>query len=352
MSNKYIVPIGVLIAAVLISVGGFLILNPYQPGSPDNAPDNDSYVEPSEGEAHSFMPELKVTEDASKQNADVPLKVGKKYEYKTTMQNTYEDMECKTKESEEEYYRRMQMYYSGMDEKGNNNLTQPELPPGCERKNKTTTTSSTTEYNVEKTERAEGKDCYVVSVKPKQDMEEIKKSIREYKSDASEEEIEKMAEQQKAMAEQQTTTYYYDKENGKIIKIVMKMGNTEMTYTEDLANVMSTMMGMYMGFPVLSQWMLALDENFRWIQTIEEKGGEKHKAEIEYKFVETEKANNRECFKVEITLKDKSSVKSEGYSSMDMKTIVWIDKEKRILVKSQTKAEGLMTSETNLIPES
>ncbi|PKP56516.1 MAG: hypothetical protein CVT89_06095 [Candidatus Altiarchaeales archaeon HGW-Altiarchaeales-2] len=102
------------------------------------------------------MPELKVTEDALKQNADVPLKVGKKYEYKTTMQNTYEDMECKTKESEEEYYRRMQMYYSGMDEKGNNNLTQPELPPGCERKNKTTTTSSTTEYNVEKTERAEG----------------------------------------------------------------------------------------------------------------------------------------------------------------------------------------------------
>jgi len=233
MSNKYIVPIGVLIAAVLISVGGFLILNQHQPVSPGNTPDNESYVEPLESKAHPFMPEFKVTEDALKQNADVPLKVGKKYQYKTTMQNTYEQVDCKDEKSQKEYSRQMGMYYNSMDEKGNNNLTQPELPSGCERKNKTTTTNSIMEYNVEKTERAEGKDCYVVSVKPKQDIEEIKKSIREYMSDASEEEIEKMAEQQKAMAEQQTTTYYFDKENGKIMKIVMKMGNTEITYTKD-----------------------------------------------------------------------------------------------------------------------
>ncbi|OQX20999.1 MAG: hypothetical protein BWK75_04105, partial [Candidatus Altiarchaeales archaeon A3] len=327
-------------------------LNPHQPVSPGDAPDNDSYVEPSEGGAHPFVPEFKVTEDALKQNADVPLKVGKKYQYKTTMQNTYEQVDCNNKKSQEEYYRMMQEYYSSMDKNSNNNLTQPKLPAGCERKNKTTTINSITEYNVEKTERVEGKDCYVVSIKPKQDIEEIKKSIREYMSEASEEEIEKMAEQQKAMAEQQTTTYYYDKENGKIMKIVMKMGNTEMTYTEDLANVMSSMMGMYMGFPVFSQWMLALDENFRWIQTIEEKGEGNHKGEIEYKFVENEKANNREYFKVEITFKDKSQVKSEGYAPIDMKMIVWVDKEKRILVKSQTKSEGLMTSETNLISES
>ncbi|CEG12744.1 exported hypothetical protein [groundwater metagenome] len=352
MSNKYIVPIWVLIAAILISAGGFLILNPHQSVSPSNTPDNGSYVEPSESDAHSFMPEFKVTEDALKQNADVPLKVGKKYQYKITMQSTYEQLDCKDEKSQEEHNRRMEVYYRGIDENSNNNLTEPELPPGCERKNKTTTTNSITEYNVEKMEKAEGKDCYVVSIKLKQDTEEIKKSIRKYMKDASEEEIEKRAEQEKAIAEQQTTTYYFDKKNGKIMKIVMKMGNTEMTYTEDLANVMSSMMVTSMGLPMLSQWMLGLDENFRWIQNIEEKGAEKHKAEIEYKFVEIEKANNRECFKVEITFKDKPPVKSDMDSSIDMKMIVWVDKEKRILVKSQTKSEGLMTFETNLISES
>jgi len=353
MSNRYVVPIGVLVAAILIIAGGYLILNSNQQSSPSSENRNESYIEPSESEGHSFMPEINVTEEELKQNADVPFKVGKKYVYKTRMQNIYEEVECNDDKSQEEYYKRMAKRYEENDTKSN--ITEPELPAGCERKNGTTTTIVITEYNVEKIEKAEGKDCYVVSVKSKEDIEEIKKNLREHMKDASEKEIEEIAKQEQSTMEQQNTTFYFDKETGKMVKVVTKMGNMEMTFTKDMANVMVNLMGMAASYPVFSQWMLALDENFRWTQTMKmDEGGKKYEAEIKYKVIGSEKINNRECFKVEITFEDKSSVPS---GTNNIQTIIWVDKEKRILVKGETKMKGMRilgatNSETNLISES
>ncbi|PKP59521.1 MAG: hypothetical protein CVT88_05385 [Candidatus Altiarchaeales archaeon HGW-Altiarchaeales-1] len=96
MSNKIIVAIGILIAAVFIIVGGYLILNPSSQGEGNGGVSNgdESYIEQTAGTAHSSMPEYKVTEENLNQNANVPLTVGKKYEYKTTQQMTMQTLIC------------------------------------------------------------------------------------------------------------------------------------------------------------------------------------------------------------------------------------------------------------------
>ncbi len=334
MSNKYIVPTGVLIVTILIIVGGFLIFSPLYQGEDDkrNISNNDSYFEPVVSNAH--LPALVVTEAELKPNAKVPFAVGKKYEYKTIAQASFEVADCKEPQEINGHLEIVEStaIYTNMD-------GSEKLPEGCVMKNMTSTQKANVEFYVKGIERVENEDCYVVSAKIEQETPAGQ--------DTSEKGNMKSYDISSGMMEQQNMTYYYNKETGKMMKIVIKNRNTETTYTKDLANAMLTTQGGNMPFLVFSQWMLSLDENFNWIQTKEDKEWG-HKAKIEYKVVCVEKINNKDCFKVEIMTKDKSYLNI----TTETKMTIWVDKEKRILVKADEREGGSVTAETNLIFES
>jgi len=356
MLNKNIVPIGILIAAVFIIVGMFLILNPSHSGGGNiEIPNgNESYIEQTESTVSS-MPEYKVTEENLNLNANVPLKPGKKYEYKTTTQMTFQTLMCNG-----QITRNLNQMSPNQEPNGNQNqgnLTE-QLPEGCVYVNRTSTQIMDTEFYVgEKTEKVENKDCYVVSISTKREISNEERNMTSRLSPQQQQRLQNLSQQQ-------NTFYYYDKETGKIMKVITKTGNTELTFTGDLANAMlnmgrtftrnlmnatqinatrnRNMGGMSLDIPVFSQWMLALNENFMWSQIVDEQTGG-YKVEMTYKVIGAEKINNMDCFKVEITLSENNKINA--------KWIVWVSKEKRILVKMQRITGDIISAETNLISE-
>ncbi|OIQ06360.1 MAG: hypothetical protein COS36_05770 [Candidatus Altarchaeum sp. CG03_land_8_20_14_0_80_32_618] len=62
-----------------------------------------------------------------------------------------------------------------------------------------------------------------------------------------------------------------------------------------------------------------------------------------YKVTDVEKINNRDSFKVEITLSKNNKINTRW--------IVWVDKEKRIFVKMQRITGCITGAETNLVYE-
>lgn len=102
-----------------------------------------------------------------------------------------------------------------------------------------------TVFEVEKVERYKEKECFVITLMLKQNLEEIKSRMKEYMKDASEEEIGNAVKEQQKMMESMKTFLCYSKDDGKIMKIVAKAGNTEMTFTDDMTDFMliSVMMG-------------------------------------------------------------------------------------------------------------
>ncbi len=337
MSNKYIVPIGVLIAAVLISVGRFLILNPQNSSqTSENQDNNPGVIEPSFTEAH--PPKITVSAAELQKNAKPSFKVGNKYKYKQTSQNTIQTTDCTTPGGHGSTT--MVIMSTGSNDGSNEgNFT---VPPGCVMKNETRTQNIIIEFAVEKTERVEGKECFVISEKSKTEISE------EQKENMSKDEI----MMQEAMSNY-ITYYYYDKESGKIIQVKYSSPDgSATTITGTMAESSSTHSTLF------SDWMLAMKDDFIWEQMTNTSSDMYEGTDIStYTVKGREKVNNNDCFEVEITETVEDNIKDptmKGKKNHKYKTTrtMWVDVNKRIIVKQITKLGGLTTSTTELIDES
>ncbi len=368
MSNKYIVPIGALIVAILIITGGFLLLNPHQPGSSGNAPeDHDNhlgeFIENSSAGAHALK--ITVSAEELQKNTKPSFKVGKKYKYKTTSQGYCMIIEkfnpdgsprgtsssCSSIPPTNETYKIVFTdNEAGGGVSGGDEGTVFYLPKGSKYdiKNETNIQIITDELSVEKIERVNKSDCFVISKVEKESSEEIKKQNNASKSYMPE-----------PYTPQMHLYYYYDKENGKLVQITAEGGGyssdpygnveshiTNKTYTGEESEFIG-------GSIVFSEWMLALNDNFIWerISNISI-GSDISSTTFTYAVEGREKVNNRDCFKVEVTEKtERNNIKSSGMKKVVKTSIVWVDVTERILVKQITKFEGLTTSTTELTDE-
>ncbi|ODS38390.1 MAG: hypothetical protein A7315_12420 [Candidatus Altiarchaeales archaeon WOR_SM1_79] len=348
MNNRLIVPIGVLIAAVLIIAGGYMIFNDSSKTSDDSGyEDDDDVVEYTAREA--FMPEIKVKSDELTRNAPVPFKVGEKYKYRSTRQHTFTRYDPDDYEETEEVIMDRETGEPRM-------ITRTRPKEDAKEINETRTDTAEIEFFVENMEKAEGRDCYAVSVKVREEISKEEKSeMRKY---MSEEEMAGEIREREELMEQQKILFYYDKDTGKTTQVKMDMGGgEEMTFKDDFAEFIATAaLGEMTGGSMFSGWMLSLNENFRWKQEIEiaEKfgSGEKHSGKItmEYRVVDMEKTDGRECFKVEIVGRmEEDEQESFPDESDKIEMTLWVDVDKRIMVKQQTKQGNFMTTETNLV---
>jgi hypothetical protein len=298
MNNKLIVPIVILIAGVLILVGGYMILTPHQESIDEGQDDTEEHVGESSSGAH--MPKMTVSAERLEKNAKPSFEVGKKYKYKTTSQRTENyctDRWCK---------------------------------------NETRMYNMLSEFSVEKTERIDGKECYVVSRRI--DRKFTAEEKREMRRGMSEEVIEELEKR----VNSRVTNFCYDKETGRCTQVKESSWNSDITLTKEMAESAA------LESILFSEWMLALSDDFIWERKINSSHDMGEEIEIEEYLVNgREKVNGRECFKVEIT----SKIDDIGKQKRNSITIIWVDVKERIMVKTTTRWEGLSTSETELVDE-
>ncbi len=277
--SRFKLPIGLFIIIVLLSIGGYLILSPSEIENnkgniseyktdlelKDNNFEDNVVIESSEKEAKQTY---NVFTEKLEKNAEVPFRVGQKLGY--------------------------------------------EFTGGEEGKDT---------YTVEKMERIDGKDNYVIRAETKGLIIISPEDISTFRA---------------------VTVYYYNKDTGEITMIkkglegegIVKGDKAKLEVASD---------------SIFAPWMLALDDNFKWKlnynKTLEEEGT--YLGEREFEVIEREKVNGRTCFKVELK-------KSRMDTMTNIKKIVerrylWIDVEKRILVKRQIMYENIVISEKNLV---
>ncbi|PKP57215.1 MAG: hypothetical protein CVT88_09195 [Candidatus Altiarchaeales archaeon HGW-Altiarchaeales-1] len=179
------------------------------------------------------------------------------------------------------------------------------------------------ECNVEKLERINGKDCYLLVSKTQTSLPDnspLKAILSE-------------------------TKHWVDKDTGKIIKTsiqesmiqqkgkVIEMPSSEAT----IPNETSDIYGNIMYYP----WMLALDDNFE-MKVNENSQGIKTSFVSVFKVIGKEKINDRDCFKVELRVLDENK-------HVLLRENIWVDIKKRVLVKAETYSENLKVGEVNLI---
>ncbi len=179
------------------------------------------------------------------------------------------------------------------------------------------------ECMVEKLERINGTDCYVL-------VSTIQKSLPDnspLKATISE------------------TKDWVDKDTGKIIKMsarksmIQQNGKVIETPSSEAMtpNETSEIYGNIIYYP----WMLALDDNFE-MQINENGQGIKTTFVSVLKVIGKEKINNRDCFKVELRALDENK-------HVLLRENIWVDIKKRVLVKAETYSENLKVGEVNLI---
>ncbi|PKP56517.1 MAG: hypothetical protein CVT89_06100 [Candidatus Altiarchaeales archaeon HGW-Altiarchaeales-2] len=336
MSNKYIVPIGVLIAGIFIIAGSYMILNPQNPSQTSgNNTKNTEFTESSSAEAH--LPKITVSAGELQKNADISFEVGKKYKYKETSQEPTQTMVCRTPGGGESV-----MIMSGrvVNENETNTST---VPPGCVVKNEIKTLNTVIEYTIEKIERDDGQDCFVISQKNEMEISE------EQKENMTQDEM--MTQE---MMQGHTIYYYYDKRTGKLVQVKQSSldGSSITTITGSMAEIFASEKSLF------SEWMLALKDDFIWEQKINTSSDIfEERNSITYVVKGREKVANRDCFNVEIT----ETMEGEGEDIMtkDIKTFerkttrtMWIDVNARIIVKEIEKSGNLITSTFELVDES
>jgi len=169
-------------------------------------------------------------------------------------------------------------------------------------------------FTVESIEYVDNDECYVVSK-----VDQISDPLTE------------------EMIETGATTSYINKENGEIVKIDLGPDSEDFSL-EDSTRVVEGN-GMY------APWMLDLEEGVKWSHTIT---SSKNFAIIyEYDVGGKEKIGDRECFKVEVTIFEKSP-KGESEKTNE-RLILWVDTNKRILVRLNGLIGDLKIMEMNLI---
>ncbi len=137
--------------------------------------------------------------------------------------------------------------------------------------------------------------------------------------------------------------YYFDKETGKLLQLKEIVPNHRFTLKSDRA-LLESMKSEAM---IFEDWMLALTDDFNWKRTIDS-GQEGLKIIINYGVVDTEKIGNRECYKVKIKIMSESVYKqmdgdiTQVPDEQVLKSTIWVDKNERIMVKSQSKVGDIV----------
>ncbi len=137
-----------------------------------------------------------------------------------------------------------------------------------------------------------------------------------------------------------TLKVWVDKDAGKIIKSQMSRiykGN-EISSESIIPNKTSEIYGNIMYYP----WMLSLDDDFEMKVNENSQGIEKTSSASVFKMIGKEKINDRDCFKVELRVLDENK-------RVLLRENIWIDIKKRILVKSESYYENLKVGDINLI---
>jgi len=175
-------------------------------------------------------------------------------------------------------------------------------------------TSIIVTYNIEKIERVNKSDCYVIHAKA------------HHLSESSQDD---------------EYVIYITKDNGELIKATMESmvpdeKGTLVPYQIDLdPSIAET--GFYGGFLIgdfmLQRWMLSLSKDFKWRTYSNTTINEKHIEEIfEYEVKDIESVNGKKCFKVEIRAFNVEG----GASRTTIRKILWVDIDNRVLVKAIT----------------
>lgn len=331
-TNKYIVPIGILIAVIFIIAGGFLVLNPHHPDSPgtwDDADDNESYFEPTQN----FIPDVKVQEGELKRNADLRLKTGNRYNY--------------------EYKFTIPLNLMTGGGRTDNNQTDKKDVPDVNMK-----MSGSMDVVVDRKERYNKSDVFVLtwtSLMKYENLEELMMAEKKG-NEMTQQEMQQMTMLKEGI---NTSGETWISNDGKPVKMVTKRFGMEIT-TEGEKAEGSSMMGGFGANMMIQPWMLALNENFEWTKnTTVNMSGVKSTSSERYKVVNVEetdtKAGRRKCYKVEkeslssIDMSEKSKVAAN--TKISGKSVLWIDYNKRILVKAENWMENLKIGTIELANE-
>ncbi len=332
MSNKYIVPIGVLIAAVLIIVGGYVVLNPYQPGSSgtgDNINDNESYIE----ETQNFIPDIKIQQGELKRNADLQLKIGNKYRY--------------------EYNFAVPLNLTMAV--GGSNETDKDVPKVNIKM------SGSMDVVVDRKERYNKSDVFVLKstgVMKYENLDELMAAWTKGKERTQEEMQQEMQSMNMLKEGINTSGETWLNNDGKTVKIITKVFGMEVTMEGEKAESSSMMSGFSTNM-MIQPWMFALNENFEWTKntTINTSGFESTSSE-RYKVVSVEeidtKIGKKKCYKVEeesISSMIVNTGKSPLNNKISEKMTLWIDYNNRILVKAESRMENLKIGSIELVDE-
>jgi len=132
---------------------------------------------------------------------------------------------------------------------------------------------------------------------------------------------------------------YIEDGTGKIRIIEGYKNDEKYLLKDDLASGAVDLLSFYSNTPY-AYWMLSLNENFRWKMNVY-KPEDKQNLSLEFDTLGVEKEQNRICFKVKI-----SATSNINGKSIKMWSLLWIDKEKRILVKGRLYINNIPFTET------
>jgi len=136
---------------------------------------------------------------------------------------------------------------------------------------------------------------------------------------------------------------YINKNTGKITKTVIKNANAEVVLNEDASSS-------YEGW-IYSPWMLKLKKGLKWESYINMSvGGHMISGPKSYHVVDIEKMNGKNCFKVELVSKVYNP--ATNVQEINMRSTIWVDIEKRVLVKKVKYIDNLKIDEIELIEHS
>ncbi|CEG13256.1 hypothetical protein MSIBF_A3540003 [groundwater metagenome] len=168
-------------------------------------------------------------------------------------------------------------------------------------------------YNIEGIERINKTDCYVIQAKP----------------------------HSPSLPELDSNKYivYLSKDTGDLIKlsvesVIQEEGSKPIYFKNDIDKELAEP-ALYGGFLIgdfmLQPWMLALSKDLKWKDYSNSTSNEKDiKERFEYIVKDIESVDGRECFKVEM------SAFNIEESRVTIKKILWVDINKRVLVKAKT----------------
>ncbi len=197
------------------------------------------------------------------------------------------------------------------------------------------------DFSIEDEEYIEGKRCYRILLNETRYIQDNEGFINSSSRDIF---------QDKGVAiSSRVLTFYVDKEYGSVVMTKWDIGEGIISLKGESASAIVNGMSAQ-GELFYAPWMLALTRNFKWEQHtgIKYAVGETQNSIIAFEVIDVENIKGRECFKVEATEVSEYEGLRERF---EQKTTLWIDLEKRILIKRENWVGNLRTGEMNLVSE-